>query len=368
MKKKSVAILGTRGIPARHGGFETFAEHLAFYLAARGWEVHVYCQDACAAGEVAELPSSIHRIHVPVSMTDRPLGTIFFDLKSTLLAAWRHELILTLGYNTAIFSLFYRLCGRRNIINMDGIEWKRPKWSLPARAWLYFNEACGCWLGNHLVADHPEIKRHLSRRAPAARISVIPYEAEAVNGADAGLLERFGLEPGKYALVVSRLIPDNSIYEIVAGFSRKRHGMKLVVVGNFEVGAPEFEARVRSAANDDVLFVGAIYEKPMVHALRYYARIYVHGHTVGGTNPSLVEALAVGSAVLANDNCFNRWVAGDGMRYFSSESDCAAAFESILGDDGAIEAMKARARARHSEQFTPERVLGDYERLLEQWL
>lgn len=368
MNRKSVAILGTRGIPARHGGFETFAEHLAHYLAARGWDVHVYCQDDATAEEVAQLPPSIHRIHVPVAMTDRPHGTILFDLKSTLAAAARHRTVLTLGYNTAIFSVLYRLRGVRNIINMDGIEWKRPKWSLPVRVWLYFNEACGCWLANHLVADHPEIKRHLSRRTGAERITVIPYEAEPVEDADEGLLSRFGLESGKYALVLSRLIPDNSIYEIVSGFSRKRHGMKLVVVGNFELQAPEFEARVRAAANDDVIFAGAIYDKPVVQALRYFARLYVHGHTVGGTNPSLVEALASGSAVLANDNCFNRWVAGDGMRYFKTEGDCADAFESILGDDAAIAAMKQFARARHAEQFTPERVLGDYERLLEQWL
>ena len=172
----------------------------------------------------------------------------------------------------------------------------------PYANWLYLNERAGCWLGNHLIADHPEIKAHLTTRVADAKITMIPYGADRIDNPDSGVLAQYGLQPGGYAMVIARPEPENSILETVAAFSRKPRGMKLVVLGQYDPQKMLYHKQVRDAASDEVLFPGAIYEKATVSALRFHSAIYAHGHQVGGTNPSLVEAMGAGSAVLAHGN------------------------------------------------------------------
>jgi hypothetical protein len=174
-------------VPAAHGGFETFAEHLALYLVQRGWQVTVYCQQDGAGAVHEDTWEGVRRVHILVTQSGAK-GTIVFDWKSTLHAASESGLVLTLGYNTAVFCLAYRLKGITNLINMDGIEWRRQKWSTLERAWLYLNECAGCWLGNHLIADHPEIKAHLATRVAESKITMIPYGADRIDNADSGVL------------------------------------------------------------------------------------------------------------------------------------------------------------------------------------
>lgn len=366
-KNKSIRILGTRGVPAAHGGFETFAEHLALYLVQHGWQVTVYCQQD-GAGEVHEDNwESVHRIHIPVTQSGAR-GTIAFDWKSTLHAAREPGLVLTLGYNTAVFCAIYRLNGVPNLINMDGVEWRREKWTWLERTWLYLNERAGSLLGNHLIADHPEIKAHLMRHAHERKITMIPYGANQIESADTSLLDAYGLTPGKYAILIARPEPENSILEVVKAFSRKKRGLKLVVLGKYNPDESSYQKLVMQAASSEVLFPGAIYEKPIIQSLRFHARLYVHGHKVGGTNPSLVEALGAGSAVLAQDNKFNRWVAGNGAHYFSDEQECATELDALLSDDDMINGMKQASQKRFLEELTWDKVLSAYESLLLKWL
>lgn len=366
MKKKQLCILGTRGIPAAHGGFETFAEHLALYLQERGWHVTVYCQEDSGEGVWESEWRGVRRVHL-TEPRQGPLGTIFFDWKSTRHVSGEPGLILTLGYNTAVFCTLYRLRGRTNLINMDGIEWQRAKWSAPVRAWFWLNERLGCWLGNHLIADHPEIKHHLATRVREEKITTIPYGANNVTEADPALIAPYGLEPGGYALLIARAEPENSILEVVRAFSRKARGIKLAVLGKYDA-THAYQRQVMEAAGPEVKFLGAIYDKAVVSALRFHARLYVHGHQVGGTNPSLVEALGAGNPVLAHDNPFNRWVAGDEQRFFLDEATCASALDEILDNDSTLQDMAKGSRARHLEAFTWKQVLGEYENLLTQWL
>jgi len=161
-----VLILGTRGIPAAHGGFESFAEKLALFLVARGWRVTVYCQkDVAGVAErfTKDMWQGIERVHVE---TARPgaLGTIEFDWHSIRHATKQSGVCLVLGYNTAVLLALLRARGKRILINMDGIEWKRPKWGRPVQAWFYLNEWIGAWLGHRLIADHPAIEDHLATR------------------------------------------------------------------------------------------------------------------------------------------------------------------------------------------------------------
>ncbi|MBI2566709.1 MAG: DUF1972 domain-containing protein [Candidatus Schekmanbacteria bacterium] len=361
-----VAILGTRGIPAAHGGFETFAERLALHCVARGWSVCVYCQIEDGRGVREDIWNGVRRVQIPVSIPGA-IGTVVFDWKATRHAARTATLALTLGYNTAAFTALYRLRRIPNVINMDGLEWKRDKWAWPQKIWLWFNERLGCWFGNHLIADNPHIADHLATRVSRTKITMIPYGADAVDGGDTAVLSRFGVEPHGYALVVARPEPENSILEVVRAFVRRPRRERLVVLGDVRPEAGEYQRAVREAATQAICFPGAIYDRSIVETLRYYAGVYVHGHRVGGTNPSLVEALAASSPVLAHDNPFNRWVAGAAARYFSDEPSCARALDDVLGD-GALRAwMRVESRRRYEEAFRWERILAQYEELLHQW-
>lgn len=357
-----VRILGIRGIPAAHGGFETFAERLALYLVRKGWQVTVYCQNDAGGLLFEDTWNEIRRVHIPVEMQGAA-GTIAFDWKSTLHAAGNPGLVLTLGYNTAIFCALYRLMGIRNVINMDGIEWRRKKWGRLAKAWLWMNDWAACMLGNHLIADHPDIAKHLTTRTRAKKITTISYGADSISDASRLLLAQFGLHCHRYAIVIARPEPENSILEIVRAWSERPRGMKLVLLGHYDANNI-YQKSVRDAASDEALFLGAIYDKNLVNTLRFFAHLYVHGHQVGGTNPSLVEALGAGNAVLAHGNIFNRWVAGEHAFYFSDQEECARSFDQLLPDDNRLARMRAASKKRHLASFTWNKVLFEYEQLL----
>lgn len=365
MSTKHIRILGTRGVPAAHGGFETFAEHLALYLVRHGWQVTVYCQEDGEGPIFEDSWQGVRRVRMPVA-TEGAAGTIVFDWKSTVHAAGESGLILTLGYNTAIFCVLYRLRGHKNLINMDGIEWHRQKWGAIAKLWFWMNDWAGCWLGNHLVADHPEIKNHLATRVSRDKITTIPYGADAVDHADVSALAPYQLTPNRYAILIARAEPENSILEVVRAWSRRPRGMQLVVLGKYDPNHA-YQRAVKEAASDEVRFIGAVYDKPTVAALRFHAQLYVHGHQVGGTNPSLVESLGAGNAVLAHDNPFNRWVVADGAHYFKNEDECAAALDTLLDNETEITQMKLASKSRFEQEFTWGKILGEYEALLLQW-
>ena len=359
---KSLRILGTRGVPAAHGGFETFAERLALHLVHRGWRVVVYCQ-VDGRGLVSEDEwRGVGRVNVPVDQAG-PKGTIVFDWIATRHAARHRDPCLTLGYNTAVFCGLLRARGVRNVINMDGIEWRRDKWGAAAKTWFWLNEHAGARLGDHLVADHPEIARHLQRLVPVAKITTIPYGADHLEGLDDAPVRRLGLDPGRYATLIARPEPENSVLELVQAWSRRPRGATLAVLGSYR-DDHRYHAAVRAAAGPEVLFLGAIYDVPVVQALRCHSLAYLHGHRVGGTNPSLVEALGAGNAVLAHDNVFNRWVAGDAARYFAGADEAAAVFDELLGDEVALQRLRGQARARHAVAFTWPAVLAAYEAML----
>jgi glycosyltransferase involved in cell wall biosynthesis len=364
--KKKLRILGIRGIPAAHGGFETFAERLALYLVKRDWDVTVYCQEDGKGQIFEDVWRGVRRVRIPVS-TSGAAGTIVFDWKSTLHAAWESGLVLTLGYNTAAFCAIYRLRGIPNVINMDGIEWKRAKWSKPVQMWFWLNELLGCWLGSHLVADNPGITDHLAKRVTRDKITMIPYGAELIQNSDPKLLDPYELVPGRYATLIARAEPENSILEIVRAWSCRPRGLQLVILGNYDQANP-YHKLVLDAASNEVKFLGAIYDKAILQALRYHCVAYLHGHQVGGTNPSFLEAIGAGNPVIAHDNCFNRWVAGPSARYFKSSDELAIILEDVLEAPVTLEQMRQSSLARFHEAFTWEPVLAEYERLLSNWL
>lgn len=363
---KKLSILGIRGIPAAHGGFETFAEELAIYLEKKDWEVTVYCQ--VNSGRIKEDRwNNIRRVFVPVNGSGS-LASVVFDLKVAWIARKDKGVLLTLGYNTALFNIIQRVWKQKNIINMDGIEWKRDKWGAIAKTWFWVNERIGCWVGNHLVADHPEIKKHLSTRVNEQKITMIPYGGNSVEKIKEDVLKKYDLFPRKYVIVIARPEPENSFLQIVNAFSSKPRDFKLVVLGNFDYSNNDYHKKVIDAASENVVFPGAIYDQNTVGALRKFSSFYIHGHTVGGTNPSLVEALGAGCAIIAHDNKFNRWVAGKDQFYFKNGKELENIFDNYLSDDEVREKLSGLATHNFITRFQWDIILREYEDLLSKYI
>lgn len=368
--KKKLHILGIRGIPAHHGGFETFAENLSLHLVAKDWDVTVYCQeDANDLEEVVHDEwQGVKRVRIPVKNRG-DLTSVVFDWKAMRLAAKDDGVYLILGYNTGVFSALLRLKGKTVLFNMDGLEWKRSVWPLHGRIWLYINEWVAAWLGTHLIADHPEIKKHLKWRVfgRMKKITMIAYGGRVLKKGDIKILKSMGLSKKPYALVVARPVPENNIFEIVRSWSKEKRNATLVVLGDLDDQNPYHQA-IAQVASDEVMLTGGIYDPQTVDALRFGARFYIHGHSVGGTNPSLVEALGAGNAVLAHDNAFNRWVAGEAVTYFKTEALLSEKIAHLLQYDDMIAMLRVRAQKRHNQAFQWQDVLESYEALLDDFV
>jgi glycosyltransferase involved in cell wall biosynthesis len=357
-------MLGTHGVPANYGGFETAAERVGLYLRDRGWRVIVYTQVKGLGSITEDTWNGLERVLVP-TMREGWHGTSEFDLKSVLHASRHSDLCLTFGYNTAIFNVMQRVRRIPNVINMDGIEWQRAKWGALERLLFRFNERVGLMVGNELIADHPVIEQYLATKVRRSKITTITYGADAVMTAPTLPVTSRGLTPGGYLTLICRPVPENSILELVTAFSREERGHTLAVLGNYSPQSDEYHRAVRNAASAEVEFLGGIYDPAELASVRFHASGYLHGHTVGGTNPSLVEALGAGNAILAHDNPYNRWVAAAGAIYFTSTDDAAAGISTILTDLPTRARLAKASRRRHAEEFTWEHIGGQYEELLE---
>lgn len=363
--QRTVHILGTHGVPAAYGGFETAAENVGLHLAAKGWRVVVYCQLPGSGSTTEDEWKGIERVLIHEERHGW-LGTASFDRRS-IAYVLRHrqpgDVCLTFGYNTGVFNLAQRVLGIPNVINMDGMEWTRRRWGVAKQGILLGNERFAGAVGTVLIGDHPIITRYLQRHFGRKRVTTIAYGAYPMAGAPTEPVRRLGLTPGEYATIICRPIPENSVLEIVTAWSTRRRGIPLVVLGNFDAADP-YHARVLDATSDEVRFVGAIYDPETVSALRFHGRVYLHGHTVGGTNPSLVEAMAAGNAVIAQDNGYNRFVAGEGNRYFIDAGDLAQTLDLLVDDGEALRRMGESSRDRHAAQYTWEHIGDLYEQAL----
>lgn len=361
---RTVRILGTHGVPAAYGGFETAAENVGLHLLRSGWRVIIYCQVDGHGPITRNNWQGIERVNIPVALPGWR-GTSLFDLRASLHAAQHRDPCLLFGYNTAIFNVIQRFRRTPLVINMDGMEWTRKRWGPARQAILYTNERIASKIGHEIIADHPRIEDYLKSHANPCKVTMIPYGADAVVSAPTAPVHALNLEPSNYFTLICRPIPENSILEIVQGFSACPRGAKLVILGNYEPDLDPYHRAVVDAASPEVVFPGAIYDPEVTRALRFHSLGYLHGHTVGGTNPSLVEAMAAGNPVIAHDNAYNRWVAGDGALYFKTDEDVHRLVDQLLGSTRLQRELGRNSRNRHAAHFTWELIARDYERLLE---
>jgi glycosyltransferase involved in cell wall biosynthesis len=351
----NVYIVGTRGVPNRYGGFERLVEVLAPYLVQSGHDVTVFCEPDSANPELQfDTWHGVRRRFIPTR--GGALGTLQYDFRS-ISTIPRDSVVLLFGYGTALFQVRLKVLGIPHAVNMDGIEWQRAKWGAVARAWLKLNEFLATRLADLLIADHPEIGNYLARRFRVeSRMIAYGVDPDAHRDVAAGhcVLDRYRDQP--FFLVIARAEPENQIHVILAAYRLSKSPIPLVVVGNFD--ATRY-GRDLKAGNPGVDFVGGVYDERVLNRLRSTASLYLHGHSVGGTNPSLIEAMAVGGVIVAHDNIFNRWVAGSGALYFSQSADLAEHLRNPPGEPQR-NALRIAASSTCEAKFTWAQVLDAY--------
>lgn len=322
-----LVMIGTRGVPAAYGGFETAVEEIGSRLAGRGHDVTVYCRhaDDPSAHEFA----GMHLVHLPALPLKTAETLSHTALSVVHVAMHRHHPDAAFVFNAAN-APFVPLLHARGIpvaVHVDGLEWQRDKWHGAGRAYYLWAEQSAVRHADVLIADAKGIADYYASEfgAPTHQIAYgAPVQLKPVSDR----LEELGLLWKGYHLVVARFEPENHVDLIVAGYELSAARRPLVVVGAAPY-AEEYTGRVRSEAHDDprVRLLGAMYDQDLLDQLYAGALTYAHGHSVGGTNPSLLRAMGAGTAVLAWDVPFNREVAGDRGRYFGDAASLAALFE-----------------------------------------
>lgn len=367
-----VAIMGTRGIPANYGGFETFAEELSKRLIAAGAEVTVYCRRPFF--KRIETPATFNGVRLRYAPTimhkylETPLHAFFSFLD---LIFHRVDVVLLCNAANAPFAWIVRLLGIPLVINVDGIERKRAKWSALGKLWYRLGEICAVLFASRIVADAESIRVYY-REKYTVETTVIGYGAVAVPLPAGPVLEKLAVEAGKYILYVSRLEPENNALGVIHAYQQARTELPLVIVGDAPYAAEYKQALLQAAAAIENTPIG---KKRVVFAgfqfgaayreLRSHCAIYIQATEVGGTHPALVEAMAYGNPTIANDVPEHREVLADGGLYYPYNDFTALGgiLDQLLLSTGLRHELIERARARVATHYTWDGVTAQYLKL-----
>ena len=352
-----IAIVGTRGIPAHYGGFETFAEELSTRLARRGHRVTVYCRQRPAERSYR----GVELVHLP-TVRHKYLDTMVHTFLSTLhLLARRQDAALYCNAANAVFTLLPRLAGMPVALNVDGLERKRKKWNAAARGWYRISEYLSTLFPSAVVSDAARIRDYYLRRY-GKDSTFIPYGAETGKTATCDAVRELGLEPGRYFLYVSRMEPENNALLVREAFERVETEFKLALIGDAPY-ARDYIRRVRETKDPRIVMPGAIYGRGY-HELTSHCFAYVHATEVGGTHPALIEAMGRGSLVLYLDTPENAEVAGGAGLPFTAGDLAARMREALAMEEGEREEWRRRAVERVAERYSWDAVTDQYEKLL----
>lgn len=355
-----IAILGTRGIPANYGGFETFAEQLSTRLVTRGHEVTVYGRKHYASGyersyrgvNLVVLPTIRHKYFDTVIHT-------FLSILHAILC--RYDIILICNAANSIFAFLPRLFGVPTLVNVDGLERKRKKWNWLGRQYYWLSEWLSTFLPTAIVTDAQVIQDYYATRYRKDS-AMIAYGADVERRAAPEHLLKFGLKSNQYILYVSRLEPENNAHLVIQAYEQVQTDLPLVIVG----GAPyaeEYIAQLKSTKDRRVKFLGFVFGSDY-RALQQNAYCYVHATEVGGTHPALIEAMGAGNCALVLNTPENREVMGDAGISYDSVEDLAVQMRRVLADSTIISDYRARAMARVRKRYDWEQITNQYEWLL----
>ena len=350
------AILGTRGIPARYGGFETFAEELSTRLAARGHRVTVYCRQR------AESPyRGVFLAYLP-TIRHKYFDTIVHTFLSTLhLLFHRNDAVVYCNAANAVFTWMPRVLGMPVALNVDGLERNRKKWNAVGKAWYRVSEWLATWMPNAVVTDAVAIAEYYQQRYRRAS-NMIPYGAQIGPVQTSAVLDQLGLQPQKYFLYVSRMEPENNGLLVRECFEKVETPLKLALIGDAPYAA-EYINKVRDTHDPRIVMPGAIYGDGYKE-LGSHCFAYIHATEVGGTHPALIEAMGRGALTLYLDTPENAEVAGGAGIPFTHENLSEVIKLTSIMPPEEREQWQLRAIKRVEERYSWDAVTDSYENLL----
>lgn len=359
-----IGILGCRGIPNHYGGFEQFAQYLSAGLNGRGHDVWVYNSHRHPYQESSW--NGVHIIHCnDPEYKYGTAGQFIYDRNCIHDARSRQfDVLLHLGYTSD--SLWHRRWPRTavNMVNMDGLEWKRKKYNWLTRGFLKRAEKLAALHGDVLVADSLAIQEHIKLNY-GKEASFIPYAAEVFLNPVAGSLNRFQLKPHQYYMLMGRMVPENNIETIIKGYLLAENKYPLLVIGDMN---NRFGKYIQNRyCQPGIIYAGPLFDMEILNNLRFYSGIYFHGHSVGGTNPSLLEAMACGCRIAAHRNMFNESVLGINADYFLDEKEVAMLLRSE-SPAGLVEINCQANLEKVRTIYHPDKIIEAYETLMLQSL
>lgn len=358
-----IAIIGTRGIPNRYGGFEQFAEMVSKQWIEDGHEVICYNPKDHEYQENIYQGVEIRHIYCPENRIGAAANFIYDYLCLRDAVRSKCDIYLELGYQSSAFS-FYLINKKERkklVTNMDGMEWMRSKWSSTTKRITKFAEKCAVKLSACLVSDNDGIADYYKSEYGRAS-SVIAYGCDADIVINKALIGDVIEDAMNFDLVIARLEPENNVEMIIDGFLNSRVDRTLIIVGGLMTKHAQYLTN-KFRSYERVKFVGAIYKKPTLDALRHYCSLYYHGHSVGGTNPSLLEAMAVKARIVAHNNQFNKAVLSDNAFYFEDVESVAKISKSFEQQENALNEFKDKNYELIKVEYTWKKIADKYIKL-----
>lgn len=355
-----IAILGTRGIPANYGGFETFAEQLSTRLVTRGHDVTVYGRTHYATRGLKSY-QGVKLVTLP-TIKHKYFDTIVHTFLSVLHASMhRYDVILICNAANSVFAFWPRLFGTPTLVNVDGLERKRKKWNWLGRKYYLLSEWLSTFMPTAIVTDAQVIQDYYATRYKKDS-AMIAYGADVERRAEPELLLRYGLKPNRYILYVSRLEPENNAHLVIEAYEKLKTDKPLVIVG----GAPyahDYIKRLKSTKDPRIKFLGFVFGEDY-RALQQNAYCYVHATEVGGTHPALIEAMGAGNCALVLNTPENLEVMGNAGISYDSADDLIAKMQMVLADPQIIVEYRQRAMNRVRRLYNWEQITDQYDLLL----
>ncbi len=356
-----LAIIGTRGYPYVYGGFETFAKELSERLVKNGVEVHIYCQRNLFR-ERPPLVNGIHLHYIPTIQT-KSLNQIVHSFLSILHATFSSvNVILVVNLAAGPMGWIPKLTGKKTMINVDGLEWLRPKWKGMGAAYFRFAAKIACRLYDLIITD-AEAMREVYLKEFKKDSTVIAYGAPSYKKADPSFLSRFNLLPEGYYLIVGRLIPDNNADLIVKAYLQANSTKKLVIVGDVPY-SDQYASDLKRMAGERVQFTGYVTNSDELMSLYQYSFSYIHGHKFGGTNPAMLKAMSNNCAILALDTQFNREMLNNGEFGLFFEEDPASviqAMHKLENDERIVQRLKTEVSKGLTDKYNWDCVTAAYQ-------
>ena len=360
-KPLNIALLGTRGVPARYGGFETCVEEVGKRLVRKGHRVTVYCRSSYYEQKLKKY-LGMSLVYHP-SLKKKSLDTLSHVLFSVLHAT-RQNYDVCMVFNAANSPFLFplKILRKKIAINPDGLEWKRTKWNVAGKTYARLAERISCKIADRIVSDSRAIQEYYLSRY-GIETSYIAYGAYIFDCQSTRRIEQMGLRKGEYFLQITRFEPENHPLLTAKAFSKLRTDKKLVIVG----GSPYSTSYVRKLMryrSTKVLFPGFIYDHEVLRELWCNCFAYVHGNSVGGTNPTLLQAMGAGCFVIAYDVLFNREVLRDcGIYYDENVETLTAQMNWALNNEKSLRTFGEKARTLISQNFTWDLIANKYEKM-----